>query len=337
MFPRPPSIAKEFALVTSVLLTACAPDSLPSPTALAAKLEIDAAGFSDWSEPVNLGPTINTSPYNDQQAALSKDGLTMFFASTRPERPDDGVFDQNIWVSRRACADESCPWGTPVSLGSIFNSSVSDFAPALSRDGHQLFFASNRSTGVTGASDIWVSRRQNVHDDLDWEAPEELGPGVNTSGFEGGPSYFENDEGGGAQLYFNRNPAPVNTGGDIYVSTQAADGSWGDAVPVTELNSAASEQRPSISHDGRTIYFYSNRPGSSSDDIWVATRADVASPWTAPINLGAPINTAADERHPLIYSHGETERLFFARNVATPPAVDLDLFFSTRTRGGNAP
>jgi len=129
----------------------------------------------------------------------------------------------------------------------------------------------------------------------------------------------------------------VNTGGDIYVSTQAADGSWGDAVPVTELNSAASEQRPSISHDGRTIYFYSNRPGSSSDDIWVATRADVASPWTAPINLGAPINTAADERHPLIYSHGETEMLFFARNVATPPAVDLDLFFSTRTRGGNAP
>ena len=327
----------------ALALVGCRVDSTGAPgravgAAGRASLAADKAPqFSAWSEPVNLGPTINTSPYNDQQAALSKDGLTMFFASTRPERPDDGVFDQNIWVSRRACADESCPWGTPVSLGSIFNSSVSDFAPALSRDGHQLFFASNRSTGVTGASDIWVSRRQNVHDDLDWEAPEELGPGVNTSGFEGGPSYFENDEGGGAQLYFNHNPAPVNTGGDIYVSTQAADGAWGDGVPVTELNSAASEQRPSISHDGRTIYFFSNRTGSSSDDIWVATRADVASSWTAPINLGAPINTAADERHPLIYAHGQTEMLFFARNVATPPAVDLDLFVSTRTRVRNVP
>src|SRR6266516_1215940 len=119
------------ALVASVSLTACAPDSPPSPTALAVKLEIDAAGFSDWSEPVNLGPAINTS-FNDQQAALSKDGLSLYFASTRPEAPGDANLDQNIWVSQRACADDSCPWGTPVSLGSIFNSSVSDFAPTLS-------------------------------------------------------------------------------------------------------------------------------------------------------------------------------------------------------------
>jgi len=327
----------------ALILAGCRPDATGTstegvgPAALASLSADNGPQFSDWSAPVNLGAPVNTSPYNDQQAALSKDGLSLYFASTRPEGPGDANLDQNIWVSQRACADDSCPWGTPLSLGSTFNSSVSDFAPALSRDGHWLFFASNRSTGVTGASDIWVSRRENVHDDLDWQTPEKLGPGVNTSGFEGGPSYFENDEGGGAQLYFNHNPAPVNTGGDVYVSTQAADGSWGDAVPVTELNSAASEQRPSISHDGRTIYFFSNRPGSSSDDIWVATRADVASPWTAPINLGAPINTAADERHPFIYSHGKTEMLFFARNVATPPATDLDLFVSTRTRVGNAP
>jgi hypothetical protein len=292
------------------------------------------SSFSAWSEPVSLGPAINTS-FNDQQAALSKDGLSLYFASPRPEGPGDAVLDQNIWVSQRACADHGCAWGTPVNLGSTVNSSVSDFAPALSRDGHWLFLASNRPGSAS--SDIWVSWRENVHDDFAWQTPVNLGSGVNTTGFEGGPSYFENDEGGGAQLYFNHNPAPVNTGGDIYVSTQAADGSWGDAVPVTELNSAASEQRPSISHDGRTIYFFSNRPGSSSDDIWVATRADVASPWTAPTNLDAPINTAADERHPFIYSHGKTEMLFFARNVASPPAVDLDLFVSTRTRKSNAP
>ncbi|HEY3219085.1 MAG TPA: hypothetical protein VGJ80_00010 [Gemmatimonadales bacterium] len=300
--------------------------------------EMQAQSFanSEWSEPVSLGPTINSS-FNDQQATLSKDGLHLYFASARPEAPGDVNPDLNLWVAHRACADDSCPWESPVSLGSTVNASVNDFAPALSRDEHWLFFASPRQPDGFGSSDIWASYRDDVHDDLAWQEPINLGAGINTTGFEGGPSYFENDEGGGAQLYFNHNPAPVNSGGDIYVSTQAADGSWGDAVPVTELNSAASEQRPSISHDGRTIYFFSNRPGSSSDDIWVATRADVASPWTAPTNLDAPINTAADERHPFIYSQGKTEMLFFARNVATPPAVDLDLFVSTRTRVGNAP
>src|SRR6266513_81808 len=157
------------SLACLVLLIGCGTESDRS---IAGTLVADqTSNFSAWSEPVNLGPAINTS-FNDQQAALSKDGLSLYFASTRPEGPGDANLDQNIWVSQRACADNSCPWGTPVSLGSIFNSSVSDFAPALSRDGHQLFFASNRSTGVTGASAIWVSRRRNVHDDLEWEAPE---------------------------------------------------------------------------------------------------------------------------------------------------------------------
>jgi WD40 repeat protein len=296
-----------------------------------------AANFSEWSEPVSLGPTINMPGVNDQQATLSKDGLRLYFASARPEGPGDANPDLNLWVAHRACADDSCPWESPVSLGSAVNGPVNDFAPALSRDEHWLFFASPRQPGGFGSGDIWASYRDDTHDDFAWQPPINLGPAINTTGFQGGPSYFENEAGDGAQLYFNHNPAPVNSGGDIYVSTQAADGSWGAAVSVTELNSAASEQRPSIAHDGRTIYFFSDRPGSSSNDIWVSTRESVFSPWNTPVNVGPPISTAGDERHPFIYSHGTTEMLFFARNVATPPAVDLDIFVSTRTRGGNRP
>src|SRR5436309_2326970 len=118
-----------FAWITPLaLLLGCGAESSSIAGTLLAN---HTASFSAWSEPVNLGPTINTSPYNDQQAALSKDGLTLFLASTRPERPDDGVFYQNIWVSRRACADDSCPWGTVVSPAPTVNSSVNDFSPAL--------------------------------------------------------------------------------------------------------------------------------------------------------------------------------------------------------------
>lgn len=292
------------------------------------------ANFSAWSEPVSLGSPINMPGLNDQQAALSKDGLSLYFASGRPEEPGDMNPDLNIWVSQRSCIDDSCPWGTPVRLGSTVNSSVNDFAPALSRDGHWLFIASARAGGFE-SSDIWVCWRENVHDDFGWGAPANLGAGVNTAGFEGGASYFENAETGVPQLYFNHNPAPVNAGGDILVSEQALDGSWGPATPVAELNSPASDQRPSVAHNGLDIYFFSDRPGSSSTDIWVSTRASVLAPWSPPANVGAPINTGAAENHPLIFSKGGTEALYFTRDVGTPPAIDRDLFVSRRTRQGN--
>jgi hypothetical protein len=301
------------------------------------------ASFSEWSEPVNLGPTINASGFNDQQAAPSRDGLSLYFASARPEASGDVVFDLNIWVAQRACAEDSCPWGTPVSIGSTVNSSVNDFAPVLSRDGHWLFFASGRP-GL-GSADIWASHRENVHDDFGWQTPVNVGAGVNASGFEGGPGYFENDDAGAPQLYFNKNPLPSNAAGDIYVSEQAADGSWGTAVPVLELNSDSTDQRPAVAFNGLTIYLYSNRLGSmpnpagstTSNDIWVSTRASVLEPWSAPTIVGAPINTAAGEMHPFIFSHGRIEALYFTRNVAAPPAVDQDLFVSTRMRQGEGP
>ena len=48
------------------------------------------SNFSAWSEPISLGPTINTSGFNDQQPTLSKDALSLYFASARPEGPGDG-------------------------------------------------------------------------------------------------------------------------------------------------------------------------------------------------------------------------------------------------------
>lgn len=93
------------------------------------------------------------------------------------------------------------------------------------------------------------------------------------------------------------------------------------------------------------IYFHSNRAGSTlnpagtstSNDIWVSTRESVLAPWSLPTNLGAPINTEADENAAFIFSHGQTEELYFTRVLATAPAMDRDIFVITRTRGGNAP
>jgi WD40 repeat protein len=321
------TVQRIVTLLGVALLPACAGES--DGNIAGALATSRASSFSAWSEPVSLGPLINTAS-NDQQAMLSKDGLTLYFASNRPGSL--GALD--IWVAQRA--DREAPWSQPVNLGPPVNTSFSEFAPALSRDEHWLFIATSRPVSF-GSNDIWASYRENVHDDFGWQAPVNLGSGINTTGFEGGPAYFANDELGGAQLYYNHNDEPVNTGGDIYVSTQAADGSWGLGTAVAELNTAASEQRPSVGHSGLDIYMFSNRSGSLPDgtgamttDIWFSTRASVLDPWSTPTNVGPPISSGLPEVHPFIFSHGGIEELYFGRTV---PGSGNDLFVSRRTRG----
>ena len=135
-----------------------------------------AAKFSEWNEPANLGCEIN-SPDGDQGPAISKNRLSLYFGSMRA----GGFGASDIWVSQRASVDE--PWGPPMNLGAVVNTSGVDNIPALSRDGHWLFFNSDRQ-GTSGGADIWVSYRENVHDDFGWQTPMNAGAGVNSPALE---------------------------------------------------------------------------------------------------------------------------------------------------------
>ena len=281
-----------------------------------------AQKYSDWSAPINLGPMVNSTS-TDRAPAISKDGLSLYFASTRLSGSFGG---EDIYVSQRDSQDSE--WGPPVNLGPIINTAANEMVPAFSRDGHLLFFATSRSGGFGGV-DIWVSRREHTHDDFAWQPPENLGAGVNSTFIDAGPSYFENDEAGVPQLYFNSNR--LGGSGSIYVSEQAADGSFGPAVLVLEL-SLGDGARASIRHDGREIFFTSTRPGSiaNSQDLWVATRETVFDAWSEPTNLGSTLNSELLDVQPYISSDRET--LFFA---STRPGGlgSTDLYMSTRTKG----
>src|SRR6266436_1059982 len=176
-----------------------------------------AQKYSDWSAAVNLGPAIN-SAFSDQGPAISKDGLSLYFTSDRPEGLG-GPFD--MYVSQRASVDD--PWGSPVNLGPTVNTAFDEGEPGLSRDGHFLFFQSKRPGGF-GGIDLWVSYREHTHDDFDWQPAVNLGAGVNSAADDQGPSYFENEEDGAPQLYFGSSRPGGLGGADIYVSEQMADG-----------------------------------------------------------------------------------------------------------------
>jgi hypothetical protein len=253
-------------LSLGVVLTACVLG--------ASATSLSAAGphFAAWSTPVNLGPTINSAVV-ESGPAVSKDGKSLYFYSPRP----GGFGSNDIWVSQRDSVGDA--WGTPVNLGPTVNSASSDFVPTFSRDGHWMFFASDRPGGY-GGQDIWASWRAQTHDDFGWQAPVNLGAGVNTASNDNGVGYLEND-GGAPQLYFGSDRPGGLGGTDLYMSELQADGSWGPSSAVPDLSSTVNENRPTLRHDGLEISFYSNRTGGSGGiDLWTATRDTVDAPWS---------------------------------------------------------
>ena len=271
---------------------------------------------------MNLGCELN-SAFNDRGPALSKGGLSLYFSSNRP----GGFGGGDIWVSQRTSEDD--PWGPPVNLGVIVNSSAGEDGPFLSRDGHYLFFQSGRPGGF-GLQDIWVSYREDIHDDFAWQPPVNLGPGVNSSQFEGGASYFENEEGGAPQLYFHRGPAGA-VGTDIYVSELQPDGTFGPAELVPELSSPGIDNRPSVRFDGLELFLFSDRAGGlGQGDLWVSTRESVLDPWGIPTNLGSPVNTTLSEIEPHISADRLT--LLFTSSGRPDSCGGIDLYMTTRTK-----
>ena len=282
--------------------------------------------YSDWAPPHNLGAIVNSTA-NDAGPTLSKDRLSLYFGSNR-----SGSLGGNtdIWVSQRN--SEEGDWGPPTNLGAVINSTAEDTSPNLSRDGHWLFFMSRRpgsqanAMGIVGF-DIWVSYREHVHDDFDWQAPVNVAA-VNSPSFDQSPFFFENEEAGIRQLFFTRT-TPI-TGNDIFLSNQLPDGTFGPPTLVSELNSALSDAGSSIRFDGLEVFFFSRRAGGlGNSDLWTATRDTVLGPWSVPIPLGAVVNSADLDFDPFIASDRET--LYFA-STRSGGVGGQDLWVTTRTK-----
>jgi hypothetical protein len=282
-----------------------------------------APKYSEWSTPVSLGATMN-SAWDDALPTMSKDGLALYFTSNRPR----GAGGYDIWVSQRA--DVTASWGTPMNLGPVVNTLAFEAGPALSRDGHWLFFHSTGPGGL-GGFDLMASWRQHTHDDFGWQTPVNLGPVVNSPFNDAGPSYLEGDERGTAELFFGSTRPGGFGSWDIYVSELSGDGTFGPAMLVLELSSSSADQRPAISHDGLEIFFHSDRPGSQGgNDIWVSTRPTVFDAWTTPTGLDV-VNTPFSETQPTVSSDGKT--LIFTSNRPGGEGM-TDLYVATRTKVG---
>ncbi len=106
-------------------------------------------------------------------------------------------------------------FGVPTNLGPLINTPSFDGGPSLSADSLTLYFVSARPGGV-GGDDLWVSRRQAKHEP--WEAPVNLGSGVNSAEGDASPSISSD----GLELYFDSGRPGGQGSGDIWVTTRAS-------------------------------------------------------------------------------------------------------------------
>ncbi len=245
----------------------------------------------------------------------SPDGLSLYIASNRSggtASPDPN----DIWVFHRDAI--GAEWGPAENIGEPVNSTSADYCPTPLR-GKWLLFVSTRPGGC-GGGDIYLGRDNPAHgwsiENLGCAA---TGSGPNFPGSEFGPSLVDTDE--GTFLYFSSDGYAPGGPQDIYRSRRAADGSFGPPTAVAELNSSASDFMPNVRKDGLEIVFNSNRAGGfGGQDVYTSTRASTADPWSAPVNLGAAVNTAGNETRSSLSWDGK--RLHFGRNG--------DIFVSSR-------
>jgi len=132
-------------------------------------------------------------------------------------------------------------------------------------------------------------------------------------------------------LYFTSLNRPGNVGDwDIYASTLQADGTFGPGELVPELCSIGRDTRTSISRNGLEIFITSNRPGGLGGlDVWVSTRGSTSESWSAPVNVGAPVNSTDNDGAPALSFDG-TALYFYSLRPGGYGGNDL--YIATRSK-----
>ena len=208
----------------------------------------------------------------------------------------------------------------PKNLGDSINSKVSEYFPAITIDGTQLFYT-RRVNSIN--EDFYESSLL----DNSWKPAKSLPGDINTTLNEGAQNISQDGE----WLIFTGCNFPEGFGScDIYISYLTPQG-WSTPENLGDnINTESWESAPSLSPDKRDLYFASNRPGGmGKSDIYVCHRNPDGS-WTNPQNAGPQINTSGNESCPFI--HADNQTLYFTSD-GHPGYGGDDLFLVKKLPG----
>lgn len=208
-------------------------------------------------------------------------------------------------------------------LSDKINSEFPDYAPGINADESYIIFTTRRPDGNTNLKvatdheyyeDIFFSSKVNG----EWNPAKNLIGPLNTN-FHNASVNLSAD--GKEMLLYND-----SNGGDLFAAFLNDDGSWTEPKALDGINTPYIENSATITSDGKTIYFTSNRPdGFGGTDIYRCSK-DSRGRWVNIQNLGELVNTEMDEDAVFISANGK--HLYFSSNGHAGMG-DLDIYRST--------
>jgi len=216
-------------------------------------------------------------------------------------------------------------------IGMPVNTPFPEYAPVISADQKRLIFTSRRPRANCNKKDtdgkFFEDIYTAIYDDStkQWKDVKEIGSNINICGRHNASISLSYD---GKQLFIYKDD---NGDGNIYVSS-LKDSVWSAPQKLpTEINSKAWETHASLSADGNTLYFTSNREGGyGGRDIYMCEKL-ANGKWSKALNLGPKINTEYDEESPFILTDGVT--LYFS-SKGHESMGGFDIFTSTLSDDG---
>jgi outer membrane protein OmpA-like peptidoglycan-associated protein/tetratricopeptide (TPR) repeat protein len=215
----------------------------------------------------------------------------------------------------------------PANVGPSINNKYDQYWPSLSADEQTFVFTqalpidpNNPRVSRNRQEDFYISYFR----DDSWTPSKPVGAPLNTLNNEGAQTISAD---GRIMVFTGCNRKDGYGNCDLYIAYQE-NGEW--TVPKnmgTPVNSNAKETQPSISADGKIIYYASNREGTKGGlDLWM-TQINDSGKWCEPVNLGDSINTRLDEQSPFI--HPDNKTMYFS-SKGWPGLGRFDLFISHR-------
>ena len=231
----------------------------------------------------NLGANVNTK-YPEYRPLVSADESKLIYTSRMPVAskdktdPLDGESFENIFISY----NKNGVWSTSSNLGAPINTKSHDATAGLSPDGQTLYIYKTNDNG-----DLYQTHLANNT----WSKPEKMNDKINTNAKEsaittspdGKTIYFISDRMGGYGM------------GDIWKTTADANGKWSDPQNLgAAINTQYDEAGVFLSPDGSILYFSSTGHNTMGGyDVFKSTNTNGV--WSAPENLGYPVNTPGDD------------------------------------------
>ncbi len=214
---------------------------------------------------------------------------------------------------------------SPKNMGDSINTSNDEYLPSLSLDGNTLIYTVMVTVENRRSEDFYISHLKGDR----WSKAENMGEPINTPLNEGAQTISAN----GKTIVFSACTRPEGLGKcDFYIS-DFKNNKWTAPKNLDKpVNTIYWEGHSSLSADGKTLYFSTDRPVSEGEeDIWTSTR-NADGTWAYPLPMPTTINTPYRESSPFIHADGVT--LYFSSDGLAGMGKS-DIFVTRKDSAGN--